>query len=141
MGDNEHPVKNEAATIEGPTFPPNEMTIRRILWAIQLAENIQPSNCSHAGSNIYSTLIHTMRQMANGHLPKRLQADPPVEQEKNFPMECVKHLATKSCGCQRDGLMVDRNSHWPSCMVGQAQAYLGKKVSWEINGKPCAPPK
>ena len=62
---------------------------------------------------------------ANAHI-KRLE---------EFPMECVEHLAKKSCGCQHNAPESERNSHWPSCMIGRAQEWLGRKVSWEINGK------
>ena len=58
----------------------------------------------------------------------------------SFPMECVRYLASKSCGCQWSAPTLERNSHWPSCMVGKAQAFLGRRVSWECNGKPCNPP-
>lgn len=56
--------------------------------------------------------------------------------QENFPMYCVRYLATKQCTCQHNGPEVERNSHWPSCIVGQAQEYMGLRVSWEINGKP-----
>ena len=75
---------------------------------------------------------------------KTQQADPALGDASgsaiSFPMECVLHLASKSCGCQWNAPMLERNSHWPSCMVGKAQAFLGKRVSWECNGKPCNPP-
>jgi hypothetical protein len=48
---------------------------------------------------------------------------------KKFPMDCVEHLAKCSCQCQGSGLDVRDNKHFNSCMVGKAQAYLGKKVT------------
>lgn len=54
---------------------------------------------------------------------------------KDFRDEAVQHLASASCQCMKDALMVQRNSHWPSCMVGRAQAFLGRAVSWEVNGQ------
>ena len=75
---------------------------------------------------------------------KTQQADPALGDAPgsaiSFPMECVRHLANKSCGCQWNAPMLERNSHWPSCMIGKSQAFLGKQVSWECNGKPCNPP-
>ena len=47
----------------------------------------------------------------------------------DFPMECVKHLASCSCGCQTSGPDVSKNRHVNSCMVGKAQAFLGHKVT------------
>lgn len=55
--------------------------------------------------------------------------------KEDFPMECVRHLAHLTCNCQRSAPELERNSHWPSCMVGAAQEYLGHKVSWEAHGK------
>jgi predicted NUDIX family phosphoesterase len=62
-----------SATGKG-ALPPNAMSIQRILWAIELAERIQPGNCAHIASNIRSTLVHAMRQMSIKNLPKRLQS-------------------------------------------------------------------
>lgn len=56
--------------------------------------------------------------------------------DDQFPMEAVRHLAAKSCGCQGTRPELERNAHWPSCMVGRAQAFLGKRVSWECVGRP-----
>ena len=64
----------------------------------------------------------------------RAQARRIMELE-SFPMECVKHLARKSCGCQGSAPELERNAHWPSCMVGRAQEYLGKPVSYEFTGR------
>ena len=46
-----------------------------------------------------------------------------------FPLECVKHLASCSCNCQQSGPDVTHNKHVRSCMVGKAQKYLGIKVA------------
>lgn len=50
------------------------------------------------------------------------------EQRDSFPMEAVRHLSRCVCHCQRTGPEVDANAHLESCMVGQAQKYLGVKV-------------
>jgi hypothetical protein len=47
----------------------------------------------------------------------------------SFPMDCVKHIARRSCQCQSCGPDVVENKHYKSCMVGKAQAYLGEKVT------------
>jgi len=49
--------------------------------------------------------------------------------ENNFPVKCVEHIAKRGCQCQVSALDVDLNRHYRSCMVGQAQKYLGKKVT------------
>jgi hypothetical protein len=53
------------------------------------------------------------------------------KQSDSFPIEAVRYLAGANCNCQCNASQVDRNAHWPSCMVGRAQAYLGKPVAWE----------
>lgn len=52
-----------------------------------------------------------------------------AEDSKDFPMECVKHVARCSCNCQFSGVDVEQNSHLQSCMVGKAQKYLGMRVT------------
>jgi len=48
-----------------------------------------------------------------------------------FPMRAVHHLARCcSCHCQSNAIEVEQNAHRKSCMVGQAQAFLGDKVTW-----------
>jgi len=48
---------------------------------------------------------------------------------KDFPKECVEHLARCSCNCQFSAPDVGQNKHFKSCMVGKAQKYLGQKVT------------
>lgn len=58
----------------------------------------------------------------------------------DFPSRLVKYMASKPCGCQWNAPMLERNVHWPSCWIGQAQEYLGRRVTWECNGKPAKSP-
>ena len=44
-------------------------------------------------------------------------------------------LAGLNCNCQWCGPDVDFNRHYPSCMVGQAQEYLGRRVEWKEAGR------
>ena len=44
-------------------------------------------------------------------------------------LEIINHAATMGCKCQSTGPDVDSNRHWPLCIVGKAQTYLGQKVS------------
>ena len=54
-----------------------------------------------------------------------------TEKEKAaFPLECVRHMAAKSCMCQATGPDVHRNRHYVSCMVGKAHDYYGVSVQW-----------
>ena len=48
---------------------------------------------------------------------------------KDFPKECVEHVARCSCNCQISAPDVEQNKHRISCMVGKAQKYLGQKVT------------
>lgn len=57
-----------------------------------------------------------------------------------FPARLVKFMASRSCQCQWNGPMVERNAHWPSCMVGQGQEHLGLRVTWERSGIPAKSP-
>ena len=57
-----------------------------------------------------------------------------------FPLECVRHLARRSCKCQYSEPTVRCNVHWPSCMVGKAQEFLGMGVAWKANGKSVGSP-
>ena len=61
-------------------------------------------------------------------------APSPVD-DAQFPLEAVRHLASMSCRCQATGPESERNAHWPSCMVGRAQAFIGRQVSWEYTGR------
>ena len=55
----------------------------------------------------------------------------PQTPSSDFPMEAVRHLAEGwHCRCQSNAIHVERNVHWPSCMVGKAQAFLGRKVTF-----------
>lgn len=57
-----------------------------------------------------------------------------------FPLVLVRRQASHGCYCQATLLQEERNVHSPSCLVGQAQWYLGREVIWEILGKPALPP-
>lgn len=48
--------------------------------------------------------------------------------DTEFPLKAVKHLSNSNCNCQSNAKDVDLNKHWKSCMVGQAQKYLGRRV-------------
>ena len=48
---------------------------------------------------------------------------------KDFPMDCVAHLSRCTCHCQHSAPDVSENRHVKSCMVGQAQQYLGQNVT------------
>lgn len=48
----------------------------------------------------------------------------------DFPSNAVSHLSKCNCNCQCNSIDVDRNLHYPSCMVGKAQKYLGQSVEW-----------
>ena len=52
-----------------------------------------------------------------------------AEAREGFPAEAVRHLAEASCHCHTCGPDVDNNRHYQSCMVGRAQAYLGRRVT------------
>lgn len=54
----------------------------------------------------------------------------PTEIEDDFPMQAVRFLAAINCLCQFTAIHVERNVHWPSCMVGKAQEFLGKPVKF-----------
>ena len=55
-------------------------------------------------------------------------APPP---DPDFPEQAAQHLADNcNCNCQSNAVHVRENAHWPSCMVGKAQAYLGRKVKF-----------
>lgn len=47
----------------------------------------------------------------------------------DLALEIINHAATMGCKCQSTGPDVDKNKHWPLCIVGKAQIYLGQKVS------------
>jgi len=67
--------------------------------------------------------------------PPSCQRPPPPPAMKrrrssDFPDEAVRHLAYQtSCNCQSNAVQVEQNMHWPSCMVGRAQAFLGRPVT------------
>ena len=44
-------------------------------------------------------------------------------------LEIIKHAANMGCKCQTTGPDVEDNRHWPACIAGKAQIYLGQKVS------------
>ena len=44
-------------------------------------------------------------------------------------LEIINHAANMGCKCQMTGPDVENNRHWPTCIVGKAQIYLGQKVS------------
>jgi hypothetical protein len=49
----------------------------------------------------------------------------------DFAREAVRYLADRAnCRCQATGLDVERNKHWQSCMVGRAQAHVGRRVTF-----------
>ena len=48
----------------------------------------------------------------------------------DFPMLAVRHLADKPCRCQTCARHIEQNIHWPTCIVGQAQEFLGRTVKF-----------
>ena len=52
-----------------------------------------------------------------------------TEKTPCLALEIVSHAAMMGCKCQSTGPGVEENRHWQSCIVGKAQAYLGRKVS------------
>lgn len=62
------------------------------------------------------------------------KSSPPSVGSTAFPDEAVRHLARSSCHCQNNAVDVQFNRHWPSCMVGQAQSYLGRTVTVKLGG-------
>jgi hypothetical protein len=52
-----------------------------------------------------------------------------VMDSTDLALEIINHAATMGCKCQSTGPDVDKNKHWPLCIVGKAQIYLGQKVS------------
>lgn len=59
---------------------------------------------------------------------------------EDFPIYLVRVMASHGCCCQVSGRDLDLNVHVPSCTVGQAQWYLGRRVTWELNGVRKEPP-
>lgn len=55
-------------------------------------------------------------------------------------MRIVERMALFSCHCQYNAMLAERNAHNPHCSVGMAQEFLGRKVSWELNGNPVGSP-
>ena len=61
---------------------------------------------------------------------------PVKERADAFPVLAVRHLAyNRPCMCHSYARHVAKNIHWPSCIVGQAQAFLGHKVTFENPNK------
>ena len=54
-----------------------------------------------------------------------------TEKTPCLALEIVNHAAMMGCKCQSTGPDVEENRHWQSCIVGKAQAYLGRKVSMQ----------
>ena len=60
---------------------------------------------------------------------------------EDFLMELVTRQALNGCSCQMEKRDFEINKHRPKCLVGQAQWYLGKEVTWEDHaGKTFPPP-
>ncbi|MCK5607542.1 hypothetical protein KAR91_37005 [Candidatus Pacearchaeota archaeon] len=58
-----------------------------------------------------------------------LKASSGTKKTPCLALEIVNHAAMMGCKCQSTGPDVEENRHWQSCIVGKAQAYLGRKVS------------
>lgn len=71
--------------------------------------------------------IYIIRNWLKGGGLRDILALEQKESVESFPMEAVRHLSRASCRCQMSGPDVDANAHLDSCMVGQAQKYLGLK--------------
>jgi len=52
-------------------------------------------------------------------------------------LDIIKHVSRMGCMCQTNAIDVERNSHWPSCIVGNAQKLLGQKVHNIMEDKQC----